>query len=278
MREKLLIKLGILMLAVIFLAGMSSYSAPQVKIQAKGGVKGKPEKPGKPGDGGGNSIPELFTVSITMNGGPGFGFEGCVENNFVYATSSYGKYLLALHSDGIQTPGLDGADPEPLTMWVNTGVDNPIVIEGCKFYDGCHGNPPEGSINEQFIGEPGWDPEDYTYQWGYEGLTLRFFKTYDGEGDEPDLHIRWMFDYVPGPKKHGVGWALVHQFGWQGPYVKSSNPNPPVGLQPGDTWETDITGTFQLIHDGIGIGDYDPENNRVLLDNFDIHLLITRIR
>ena len=112
MKYKLLVKLGILVLAVIFLAGMSSYSAPQVKIQAKGGVKGKPDKPPDPEDPPAD-LPEMYTIKIEVIPGLyGFGFDpACnLTNNFVYATPKKGKYLFWLRSDGGLTPGPNGEE------------------------------------------------------------------------------------------------------------------------------------------------------------------------
>jgi hypothetical protein len=262
MRNKLFIKLGILMLAVIFLMSMVSYST----AQGKGQSKGKPEKPDKPGKPGGGDAPELYKVSISINdGAPGFEAGTCGFDNYFYAVGQKGKYLLNLESDGIETPGPNGELAEPLTMWVNTGNEAPIWLEGCFFEDlVCHGNLP------------GYDP-------GYDWIFIQILKSQDGEGPNEDIRIRWFFDRVPVPKLKEQGWDL---YSLPGEYndddmqtVKSTALFPLEGLGLGEVYETDVIGPFWLLHRGIGCDPaHDPTDNRLLLHDFNIHLKIERVQ
>lgn len=267
MSIKLFSKLGILMLAVIFLMSMVSYSIPQ----GKGKGKDKPDKPGKPG---GGDAPEIYKVTISINGdSPGFETGTCGFDNYFYAVGKKGKYLLDLESDGILTPGPTGEPAVPLTMWVNTGIGD-ITLEGCTFYDeSCHGNLP--GRNTQF-------PDEFNneYQPEMEGIYIRFLKSQDSYGPQEDIRIRWHLDMVPGPKKHGVGWHLHSRYGEYGlDTVISTTLFPSEGLEVGEWWWTDVEGTFRLLHDGIGLGDdYDPANNDILLEGFSIHLIIERVQ
>ena len=255
MRKSLFAKLGIFGLAAIFLLSMASISADQMKTQ------GKPVKPPKPDD-----AAELYRVSISINGGgPGFATAGCAGPGYFYATENTGRDLFGLDTDGILTPG-PGGETAPLTMSITSGLDGtqfyPIFLEGCVWYDGCHGNLD------------GFSP-------GYEGLFIKFLKSQDGTGPNQDIQIRWMFDYVPGAKKHGIGW---HLYSLLGDYsddpeletVVSTNPFPSEGLAPGETFETDVIGSFWLLHEGISCDENDP-TYRILLHDFDIHLFIERV-
>jgi len=260
MRKKFFIKLGVLGLAAIFLLSMSSYGPAQ-----KGGKGGK----------GGKEPPELYKVTISINGdAPGIetldmGL-GCGSGYF-YAEREGGKNLL-LHivSQGSKTPGPNGEPAGDLNMWVKTGVlGNNITLENCTFSDGgsdpCHG-------------ETGYSPGE---------IFFRFLTSYDGPGENEDIQIRWWLDFTEvqlnKKKTGGRGWNLYSLMYDEGTYldqyVISSNPNPPIGMEVGDDpWETDVIGPFVLHHDGKAcLGDEDMYNREVL-EGFDIHLTIQRVR
>jgi len=139
MRNKLINKLAIVGLAAIFLLSMSSYGPAQ-----KGGKGGK----------GGKEPPELYKVTMSINGsGPGIetlglGQSVCGSDGYFYAEKEKGNFILGISSKGRETPGPDGILPgAPLNMWVNTGIEVPIELEKCFFYDDCHGETDRS---------PGW--------------------------------------------------------------------------------------------------------------------------
>ena len=184
-----------------------------------------------------------------------------------------GKYLLWLQSDGGLTPGPNGEEAR-LRMKIQMDptldfmVNGNFVKENCTLINNaCYGNPDPLTepINEEFVGQDGWDVEDYTYQWSREGLTVRFYK--DGYAE-----ILWFFNYVPNPKGHGSGWIIRNR------YMQTiSTPLPPGSIQPGETIPIDISGPFWVQHDGVGVDTYDPTDYREEM-NFSITLWITRLQ
>lgn len=268
MKDRPINKLGILMLAVIFLLSMASYSIAQGIT-----VQGKAKKPPKPPE-----LPELYKVTIIINNdGPGIETLGCESVGYFYAERlSDRNLILNLESKGSDTPGPNGDEVAPLNMLVMTGIDDPIWLENCYFSDGCHGETDDS---------PG-------------KIFIRILQTYDGDGPNEDIQIRWWADFENvivnvGKKKEKItqaGWniySLMYDEGhYLGQYIISTNPNAPDELAPpeapglpGDTWVTNVIGPFVLHHDGIAC-DGAPEDmwNRQVLPGFNIQLTIERVR
>jgi hypothetical protein len=269
MRNKLIKKLAIVALAAIFLLSMSSYGPAQ-----KGGKGGK----------GGKEPPELYKVTMSINdGGPGIetldmGL-GCGSEGYFYAEKGKGggKDLLKIVSKGSETPGPDGILPGPaLNMWVTTGKadlpypEYPIELEGCPFEDGCHG-------------ETDFAP------WQ---IFIRFFESQDGPPVYVDgqcvsgcneVKIVWYTDYEEGPRKaSGIGWLLRTLASYDEvelPLVHSTNPFPEGGLELNVPWDTNVIGTFVLIHIGQACGDAEEGVDFIqALPDFNIHLTIERVQ
>jgi hypothetical protein len=286
MREKLITKLGILLLAAIFLLSMASYSTAQ----------GKKKKPG-----GDDRSAELYKVTISINDTlneknvpglenadmindstdppqfplpdlnffPIFCQDSYSSQGYFYAEKQGGKNdLLKIESEGSATPGPDD-DPigGDLDMWVKMGSTSPsIILEGCPFQDGCH------------------------LENKYSKIIIRFLTSQDGEGLDPDIVIHLWIDYedVPadeikkGRKKYVRGMRLRTLMPYdEGDYLLpfSTNLFPKDGLGVGGTFWTDVIGAFVLLHDGMACPDgIEGEDFLQVLENFNIRLFIERVR
>jgi hypothetical protein len=251
MRNKLINKRAILLLAAIFLLSLSSYAPPKK---------------------GGKNPPELYKVTISINGsGPGLENWNnevgpvCGSLGHFYAESQGGKNdLLKIESEGSATPGLDG-EVAPLNMWVTTGIETPIYLEECLFNDGCH------SENE------------------YSKIVIRFLTSQDMDGTDPDIVIHLWVDYekVPsnetkGSKKLVRGFRLRTLMPYDEgdyPLPTSSELFPEGGLDIGGTFWTDVTGNFVLLHDGKACpGGIEGEDFLEVLEDFNIRLFIERVQ
>jgi hypothetical protein len=248
MRDKFIKKLAIVGLAAIFLLSMSSNSPA--------------DKGGKKPDKGGKEPPELYKVTMSINDdGPGIATDTfCGSSGYFYAEKKAGKDLLKIVSEGSETPGPDG-DVALLNMWVTTGNAGPIELEGCFFDDGCHG-------------ETDFAP------WQ---IFIRFLKSQDGFGPNEDIRIAWYTDMEEGPRKaSGIGWlirTLRSNDEVELPLVESTELFPEEGLAPGATFETDIIGTFVLIHIGQACpGGEEGVDFLQALPGFNIHLTVERVQ
>jgi len=251
MRDKFIKKLAIVGLAAIFLLSMSSNSPA--------------DKGGKKPDKGGKEPAELYKVTMSINdGGPGITTDPlCGSSGYFYAAKNTGggKDLLNIKSKGSETPGPDG-EVALLNMWVTTGAEVlPIILEGCPFYDGCHG-------------ETDFAP------WQ---IFIRFLKSQDQDGPNEDIRITWYTDYEEGPRKaSGIGWlirALSSNDEVELPLVESTELFPEGGLAPGAKFETDVIGTFVLIHIGQAcpLGEEGVDFLQAL-PGFNFHLTVERIQ
>lgn len=257
MRDKLINKRTILLLTAIFMLSMSSY-APAEK-----GDK-KPSRPSY-----------LYKVTISINDSSnedqvpgienldmvdGVPYIVCGSEGYFYAEKvKTGKNLiLKIESKGSDTPVPLGEMPAPLNMWVKTGINGPIELEGCFFSDGCHGELPLPNFH------PG-------------KIWITFFKAYDGPGGETDLGMRWWLDSYKESRKYWQGW-IIYSFPYEeAPLIQSSNPYPP-NFDENPIWETDVTGPFVLAHDGIACDGTEDMWAREVLEGFDIHLKIEKVR
>lgn len=247
MTDKFINNRTILLLAAIFLLNMSSYAPTQ------GDKGGKDKGPA-----------ELYEVTMSINGGgPGIETLGCESVGHFYAESmKLGKNLiLNIESKGSETPGPEG-ELAPLNMRVSLpGEMDPITLENCQFYHGgqneCHG---------EFGGYlPG-------------KIFIRIPKTYDGPGENGDIHIRWWLDSEKLSKKIWRGWLIYSLPYEESPLVYTTNPNPPDFKAVGDSWETDVIGPFVLQHDGLACDAPEDMWSREVLEGFDVHLEIVRVQ
>jgi len=247
MREKLINKRAILLLAAIFILSMSSYAPPQ---KGKGGKDKGP--------------PELYKVTISINyDGPGIETLGCGSKGYFYAekVKSGKNLILNIESEGSDTPGPNG-EVAPLNMRVNLpGEVNPITLENCNFYHGGQ-NECHGEIGGYLPGK----------------IFIRFLKTYDGPGEKGDIGIRWWLDSERLSKKNWRGWLIYSLPYEESPLVYTTNQNPPEFKAVGDSWQTDVIGPFVLQHDGLACDAPEDMWSREVLEGFSIRLTIERVR
>jgi hypothetical protein len=256
MRDKFIKKLAIVGLAAIFLLSMSSYAPPQ---KGKGGKDKGP--------------PELYEVSISINGsGPGienqdmYGNPVCGSKGYFYAEKekSGRNVILIIKSQGSDTPGpAPYYEVAPLNMRVNLpGEEDPITLENCDFYHGGEQHECHGEIGGYLPGQ----------------IFITILKTYDGPGENGDIGIRWWLDSERLSKKNWRGWLIYSLPYEELPLVYTTNPNPPEFKAVGDSWQTDVIGPFVLQHDGLACDAPEDMWSREVLEGFDIHLKIERVR
>jgi hypothetical protein len=255
MRNKHINKLAILLLAAIFLLSMSSYAPVQ---RSKGGKDKEP--------------PELFKVTISINrNAPGienqdmYGNPVCGSLGYFYAEKvKTGKnVILQIVSKGSDTLGPEpDYEVAPLNMRLSLpGEYNPITLENCSFYHVGQNEECHGEIGDYLPGQ----------------IFITFLKTYDGPGEKGDIGMRWWLDSVKLSKKNWRGWIIYSLPHEESPIVQSSNPSPP-NFDENPIWETDVTGPFVLQHDGIACDAPEDMWAREVLEGFDIHLKIEKVR